>query len=155
MQKIIILFLYSGNWRFCFWLWLWRYYGMINSRCIKGVLSESDYNQTWIVHNAMSEALERLLLTHFLTEVSGVNMFTASNRTSGHISSMIKGVEYHISQSKVKVQHRALENENSCMGKFNTTKLWKKWMAFTVPRRNTNLFVHPKSWWAKNWLQKW
>lgn len=65
---------------------------MINSRCIKGVLSESDYNQTWIVHNAMSEALE--LLTHFLTEVSGVNMFTASNRTSGHISSMIKGVEY-------------------------------------------------------------
>ena len=98
---------------------------MINSRCIKGVLSESDYNQTWIVHNAMSEALERLLLTHFLTEVSGVNMFTASNRTSGHISTMIKGVEYHISQSKVKVQHRAIGNENSCVGKFNTKAMKK------------------------------
>ena len=73
----------------------------------------------------MSEALERLLLTHFLTEVSGVNMFTASNRTSGHISTMIKGVEYHISQSKVKVQHRAIGNENSCVGKFNTKAMKK------------------------------
>ena len=46
--------------------------------CIKSVLdlrsdlsSGSDYNSAWIVHNAVSKALERLLLTRFLTEESG------------------------------------------------------------------------------------
>ena len=67
---------------------------MMNSRCMKGVLSESDYNHAWIAHNVMSEALERPLLTCFLTEVNGVNMFTATKVISRHVSSMIKGVEY-------------------------------------------------------------
>ena len=38
----------------------------------------------------ISEALDRLLLTRFLMAVSGVNMSTARNATSGHLSSMIK-----------------------------------------------------------------
>ena len=67
---------------------------MIKGRCIKDVLSESDYNHAWIVHNVMVEALERLLLIRFLTEVSGANMFTVRKVTSRHISPMIKGVEY-------------------------------------------------------------
>ena len=48
--------------------------GMIKSGCIKGVLSGSDYNSAWIVHNIFLEALERLLLTCFLAEVSGKNI---------------------------------------------------------------------------------
>ena len=65
---------------------------MMKSRCIKGVLLGSDNNQAWIVHNVM--CLERLLLTCFLTEVSGENMFTERNAISCHISPMIKGAEY-------------------------------------------------------------
>ena len=67
--------------------------GMMKSGFIKGILLESDYNHAYIVH-VMSKALERLLLTRFLTEVSGVNMFTTRNAISYHISPMIKGVEY-------------------------------------------------------------
>ena len=48
--------------------------GMMKNGCIKGVLSGSDYNSAWIVRNVVSEALERLLLTRFLTEVSGENI---------------------------------------------------------------------------------
>ena len=48
--------------------------GMTKNGCIKGVLSGSDYSSAWIVHNVVSEALESLLLTHFLTEVSGENI---------------------------------------------------------------------------------
>ena len=68
--------------------------GMMKSGCIKGVLSGRDYNNTWIVHNVMSEALERLLVTCFLTEVSGVNLFIARSVISRHISLLIKRVEY-------------------------------------------------------------
>ena len=66
---------------------------MMKPRCIKGVLSESYYNHAWIGH-VMSQALERPLLTCFLTDVSGVNIFTAKKMISRHISPMIKGVEY-------------------------------------------------------------
>ena len=48
--------------------------GMIKAGCIKGVLSGYDYNSAWIVHNVVSEALERLQLTFLLTEVSGENI---------------------------------------------------------------------------------
>ena len=47
--------------------------GMMKNGCIKGVISESDYNSVWIVNNVVSEALEHLLVTRFLTEVSGEN----------------------------------------------------------------------------------
>ena len=47
--------------------------GMMNG-CIKNVLSGSDYNSAWIVHHVVSEALERPLLTRFLTKVSGENI---------------------------------------------------------------------------------
>ena len=47
---------------------------MIKAGCIKGVLSGYDYNSAWIVHNVVSEALERLQLTLLLTEVSGENI---------------------------------------------------------------------------------
>ena len=47
---------------------------MIKNGCIKGIPSGSDYNSTWIVHNVVSEALKCLLLTCFLTEVSGENI---------------------------------------------------------------------------------
>ena len=47
---------------------------MMKNGCIKGIPSGSDYNSTWIVHNVVSEALECLLLTCFLTEVSGENI---------------------------------------------------------------------------------
>ena len=70
---------------------------MMKSGCIKDVLSESDYNHAWIVGNVMSEVLERLLLTRLLTEVSGVNMFTARKVISCCITSMIKGIQYRFS----------------------------------------------------------
>ena len=44
----------------------------------------------------MSEPLERLLLTRFLMAVSGVNMSTARNAISGHLSSMIKLNELNV-----------------------------------------------------------
>ena len=47
---------------------------MMKNGCIKSVFSESDYNGAWIVRNVVSEALEHLLLTCFLTEVSGENV---------------------------------------------------------------------------------
>ena len=37
-----------------------------SSGSLLGVLSGSHYNRSWIVHNAVSEALERLLLSCFL-----------------------------------------------------------------------------------------
>ena len=48
--------------------------GMMKNGCIKGVLLGSDYNSAWIVRNVVSEALEHLLLTRFLTGVSGENI---------------------------------------------------------------------------------
>ena len=44
--------------------------GMMKNCCIKGVFSGSDYNRAWIV----SEGPGHLLLTRFLTEVSGENI---------------------------------------------------------------------------------
>ena len=40
-----------------------------SSGSLNGVLHGSHYNRAWWVHNSMSEALERLLLTRFLAEV--------------------------------------------------------------------------------------
>ena len=47
---------------------------MMKNGCVKGVLSGSNYENAWIVYNVVSEAPERLLLTQFLTEVSGENI---------------------------------------------------------------------------------
>ena len=66
---------------------------MMKSGCVKGVLSRSDCNHAWIVHNVTFKALERLLVTCFLTAGSGINMFTARMAISRHISPMIKGTE--------------------------------------------------------------
>ena len=71
--------------------------GMMNSGCIKGVLSESNYKHAWLTHNVTSKALERLLLSRFLTKVSRVNVFATRNAISRHISPMIKGVNYPFS----------------------------------------------------------
>lgn len=71
--------------------------GMMNSECIKGVLSESDYKHVWLAHNVTSKALERLLLSRFLTKVSRANVFATRNAISRHISPMIKGVNYPFS----------------------------------------------------------
>ena len=48
--------------------------GMMKNGCIKGVLSGSHYNSASIVHKFVSEALKRLLLTRFLSVVSGENI---------------------------------------------------------------------------------
>ena len=48
--------------------------GMMKNGCIKGVLLGSDYNSAWTVRNVVSEALEHLLLTRFLTGVSEENI---------------------------------------------------------------------------------
>ena len=74
--------------------------GMMKSGCIKGVLSWSDYNHAWIVHNVMFKALQRLLLTRFLTEVSGVNVFAARNAITRYVSPMIKGAEFRNQKPK-------------------------------------------------------
>ena len=68
--------------------------GVMKSECVKGVLPGSDHNYTWIVHNVMSKPLQRLLLTRFLIELSGVNKFTARNTISCHTSPMIEGAKY-------------------------------------------------------------
>ena len=47
---------------------------MMKNGCIKGVFSGSDYKSAWIVRSVVLEALEHLLLTRFLTEVSGENI---------------------------------------------------------------------------------
>ena len=49
------------------------------SGSINGILSGSHYNQAWFVHNIMSEAMERLLLTRFMAEVSIVSIVSKSN----------------------------------------------------------------------------
>ena len=41
------------------------------------------------------------------------------------------------------------------MTKQEILQLWKKWLTFTVSGSDTNLFVHPKTCWAKTWLQEW
>ena len=48
--------------------------GMMKNCCIKGVFSGSDYNRAWTVHIVVSEGPGHLLLTRFLTEVSGENI---------------------------------------------------------------------------------
>ena len=70
---------------------------MMNSGCIKGVLSESDYKHARLAHNVTCKALEHLLLSRFLTKVSRVNVFATRNAISRHISPMIKGVNYPFS----------------------------------------------------------
>jgi len=41
---------------------------LCTSGSLNGVLCGSHYNRSWVVHNAVSEALERLLLFRFLGE---------------------------------------------------------------------------------------
>ena len=43
-------------------------FGICSQESLNGVIFGSHYNRGWIVHNAFSEALERLLLEHFLPE---------------------------------------------------------------------------------------
>ena len=42
--------------------------GLCTSGSLQGVLVGSHYNRAWAVHRVVSESLERLLLTRFLTE---------------------------------------------------------------------------------------
>ena len=42
--------------------------GICSQGSLNGVIFGSHYNRGWIVHNAFSEDLERLLLDHFLLE---------------------------------------------------------------------------------------
>ena len=42
--------------------------GLCTSGSLQGVLSGSHYNRGWIVHNAVGEALERILLNRFIQE---------------------------------------------------------------------------------------
>jgi hypothetical protein len=44
--------------------------GVCTSGSLQGVLAGSRYNRGWTVHNAFSEALERLLLQRFMYEKS-------------------------------------------------------------------------------------
>ena len=46
--------------------------GLCTSGSLQGVLAGSHYNRGWTVHNAMSEALERLLMSRFLNEKNPV-----------------------------------------------------------------------------------